>query len=164
MTVVAIKRQEIYFLNVQERSGRCWDQFRRQGYLSSVGCIRALDAMAELAPGDRIAAYLRRRGYVGIGVVLARAGPVSARTGEYVLPVRWLRALDRGDAKWQPRRGLFASPQIKASLSRYPETVRFLQEAFGIPLAAEPPRRRVAVPHGRRAAVWRLIKPEKSCA
>ena len=160
MTVAARERQELYFLNVQERVGRCWDDFRRRGYLSSVGCTRVLDAIAQLQPGDRIAAYLRRCGYVGVGVVMARASRAGAKDGEYLLPVRWLRALDRGDAKWRPRRGLFASPQIMASLSRYPETVRFLQEAFGIPLAAEPPRRRAAVPQRRRAAGWRLIKSE----
>ncbi len=134
MTVVAFERKELYFLNVQERSGRSWDEFRRLGYLSSVGCKRALDAMAGLAPGDRIAAYLPRRGYVGIGVVLARVGPASARNGEYVVPVRWLRTLDRREAKWQAHRGLFAAPQVKASLSRHPQTVRFLQEAFGMAL------------------------------
>jgi hypothetical protein len=128
--------RDIYFLNVPERAGRRWEEFRSGGYLSTVGCARALDALSELAAGDVLAAYLRRCGYVGIGIVLAHSQPVDASQSEYVLPVRWLCTVDREDACWLRHRGLFASPQIKASLAAQPATLRYLQDAFGIRVAA----------------------------
>jgi hypothetical protein len=51
---------------------------------------------------------------------------------DYKLPVRWLRAFDRNEAKWSPRSGLYASPQIKAPISNQPITLRYLQDAFGM--------------------------------
>jgi len=130
-------RRDIYFLNVPERGGRDWDEFRRLGYVSSVGCARTLDALSELTTGDRIAAYLRRCGYVGIGIVLGVARPASATEEEYRLPVRWVRAVERQDARWLPRRGLYASPQVKAPMEHRIETLRFLQDAFDIALTED---------------------------
>jgi hypothetical protein len=133
--------RDIYFLNVPERAGRRWEEFRGGGYLSTVGCARALDALSELAPGDILAAYLRRCGYVGVGIVLAGVQPVPAAESEYALPVYWLRTVDREDACWLRRRGLFASPQIKASLMQQPATLRYLQNVFdiGLSIAAASP-------------------------
>jgi len=128
--------RDIYFLNVPERAGRRWEEFRSGGYLSTVGCARALDALSELAAGDVLAAYLRRCGYVGVGIVLAHPQSTRGSNNEYRLPVRWLRAVDRDDACWLRRRGLFSSPQIKASLTAQPETLRFLQQSFDVTLAA----------------------------
>jgi hypothetical protein len=125
----------IYFLNVPERAGRRWEEFRSGGYLSTVGCARVLDALSELTPGDVLAAYLRRCGYVGVGIVLKLAQPTRGSANEYRLPVRWLRTANRDDARWLRRRGLFSSPQIKASLNAQPETLRFLQQAFDVTLA-----------------------------
>ena len=129
--------RDVYFLNVPERGGRGWDEFRRLGYISSVGCARTLDALSELTAGDRIAAYLRRCGYVGIGVVQGIARPAAGMEEEYRLPVRWLRTVERHDARWVPRRGLYASPQVKAPMMHCTETLRFLQQAFDIALAEE---------------------------
>src|ERR1043165_9449582 len=110
-----MQSRDIYFLNVPERAGRRWEEFRSGGYLSTVGCARALNALSELAAGDVLAAYLRRCGYVGVGIVLASVQPMHASQTEYVLPVRWLHAVDREGACWMRRRGLFVSPQITAS-------------------------------------------------
>jgi hypothetical protein len=149
--------RDIYFLNVPERAGRRWEEFRSGGYLSTVGCARALDALSELAAGDVLAAYLRRCGYVGVGVALGSVRPVPASPAEYVLPVRWLRTVDREDACWLRRRGLFASPQIKASLVEQPTTLRYLQNVFDIGLlttaAADPCGTLPILPSG--SARWR---------
>jgi hypothetical protein len=126
--------RDIYFLNVPERAGRRWEEFRSGGYLSTVGCARALDALSELAAGDVLAAYVRRCGYVGVGIVTASVQATPASQSEYVLPVMWLRAVDREHACWLPRRGLFSSPQIKASLAAQPATLRYLQNAFAVSL------------------------------
>jgi len=146
----AMHRRDIYFLNVPERGGRDWDEFRRLGYVSSVGCARTLDALSELTAGDRIAAYLRRCGYVGIGEVLGAARPAAGMEEEYRLPVRWLRAVERQDARWLPRRGLYASPQVKASITHRLDTLHFLQDAFDLTLTDDMP-----------AARWRLSRGAK---
>jgi uncharacterized protein len=112
----------IFFLNVQERGSQSWERIRRLGFISSAGCPRALDAMSDLLPGDTIAAFLPGRGYVGVGVVLSGERPQTDHA-DYKLPVRWLRAFDRNEAKW--------SPQIKAPISNQPVTLRYLQDAFG---------------------------------
>ena len=162
--------RDIYFLNVPERAGRRWEEFRGGGYLSTVGCARALDALSELAPGDLLAAYLRRCGYVGVGMVLASAQPVPDSPSEYALPVRWLRAVDRQDARWLRRRGLFASPQIKASLAGQPATLRYLQNVFDIGLSmattltcnaplAIPPSGSATWPPAGRPAPRRTARP-----
>lgn len=148
-------RRDIYFLNVPERGGRDWDEFRRMGYVSSVGCTRALDALSELTAGDRIAAYLRRCGYVGIGIVLGAARPAlrtdeNHSADEYRLPVRWLRAVERQHARWMPRRGLYASPQVMAPMAHQTETLHFLQDAFDLALTDElRVSRRTSRPRGR---------------
>ena len=129
--------KDVYFLNVPERGGRDWEEFRRWGYISSVGCARTLDALSELTAGDRIAAYLRRCGYVGIGIVLGAARPASGMEEEYRLPVRWLRTVERHDARWLPRRGLYASPQVTAPMTHRIETLRFLQHAFDFALTED---------------------------
>ena len=124
----------IYFLNLPERGSQSWEDIRRSGCIATAGCPRILDAISEFVPGDTIAAYLRGRGYVGVGVVLAGAKPDAGR--DYRLPVRWLRAVDRSDAKWSPRSGLYASPQIRAPISDQPTTLQFLQDTFGMTMAA----------------------------
>ncbi len=123
-------RSSIFFLNVQERGSQSWEKIRRFGFISTAGCPRALDAMSEFLPGDTIAAYLPGRGYVGVGVVLSGERP-KADHADYRLPVRWLRAFDRNEAKWSPRSGLYASPQIKAPISNQPVTLRYLRDSFG---------------------------------
>lgn len=160
-----MNRRDIYFLNVPERGGRDWDEFRRMGYVSSVGCARTLDALSELTAGDRIAAYLRRCGYVGIGVVLGPARPAPSAAGdrieeEYRLPVRWLRAVERQHARWLPRRGLYASPQAMAPMAHHTETLHFLQNAFDVPLLDEVRGSLSRVRPKGRTSLWNMTGME----
>jgi uncharacterized protein len=131
-----MKGNGIYFLNLPERGSQSWEDIRSTGCISTAGCPRAEDAISEFVPGDTIAAYLRGRGYVGVGVVLTGAMRDANRDG-YRLPVRWLRAVDRSDARWSPRSGLYASPQVRAAIGNQPITLNFLQTAFGMPMAAQ---------------------------
>jgi hypothetical protein len=156
-----MNRRDIYFLNVPERGGRDWDEFRRLGYVSSVGCARTLDALSELTAGDRIAAYLRRCGYVGIGIVLGAAcatprADSNRLADEYRLPVRWLRAVERQHARWLPRRGLYASPQVMAPMAHRIETLHFLQAAFDLALTDEPRGARSKPRPPGRVNLWNL--------
>jgi len=53
---------------------------------------------------------------------------------EYILRVRWVTAVPRQDAKWQQRAGLFTTQLIRASLEGQPQTVAFIEDAFGVTL------------------------------
>jgi hypothetical protein len=44
----------------------------------------------------------------------------------------WIKSVDRKDAKWKPKSGLFSSQLIKASLQGQPLTMRFLENEFHI--------------------------------
>ena len=127
-------RSNIFFLNVQERGSQSWENIRRCGFISTAGCPRTLDAISEFVPGDTIAAYLPGRGYVGVGVVLNGAR-LDAQRDDYTVSVRWLRAVDRSEAKWTPRSGLYACPQVKAPISGQVTTLRYLRDVFGMAIA-----------------------------
>ena len=51
---------------------------------------------------------------------------------EYVACVEWKAAVDSENAKW--RAGLFAKPQVRASLDGQPETISFLKSQFQVDL------------------------------
>jgi hypothetical protein len=109
-----------------------------------------------LEPGDVIVAYLKRYGFVGIGIVKEKAVKVddfrfkrkSVRElklvepfiidncdnckSEYLVRVEWQRTVDRQEAKWSKNGGLFTSQLIKASLQGQPKTIEFLEKMFDI--------------------------------
>ena len=146
-----------YYYNVGEGPGRNWDDYRKLGFISAGGKDRWQEAMLGFNKGDAFAAYFKRKGFVGIGIITECAKPVSeVRIGrkllldhelvqpgmrnnagkpeqcEYVATVKWLATVDREDAKWKPKSGLFTSQLVRASLDNQPKTVAFLEEEFGI--------------------------------
>jgi len=48
--------------------------------------------------------------------------------------VTWVNAVPREDAKWQQRSGLFSTQLIRSSLDGHPQTVAFIEYAFGVTL------------------------------
>lgn len=107
--------------------------------------------------GDVVAAYLKRRGFVGVGQLTARAKPIrevhikgrpllshnlqckrmadhaeSNDLCEYVAPVKWIKTTDRAGAKWKQKAGLYTTTHVRASLDGQPKTIAFLEEAFGV--------------------------------
>lgn len=107
-----------------------------------------------------VVAYLKGAGYVGVGVVRSPAAPYAlyrsnGRTlAEYELVepniwhdasdlaiceyivVEWMASVDRENAKWLPRSGLFTSQLVRASLDAQPTTTEFVEAAFGVDLGA----------------------------
>jgi len=150
----------IYYYNVGEKGGhRNWDDYVEFGFISGGQGHRWRDAMLGFNEGDIVVAYLARHGFVGIGQILARARPVrevviagkpllssgirsngmndnveSDADCEYVATVDWLKTVDRKNAKWKPRSGLYTSQLVRASLNGQPETMKFLEQTFGIGL------------------------------
>lgn len=110
--------------------------------------------MRTLQPGDIVVAYLKRFGFVGIGVVVDKAVHVDDfrykgkgvrdlplvepfiidncknEKAEYLLKVNWKKSFDRTDAKWKSNSGLFTSQLIKASLQGQPRTLEYLEKEF----------------------------------
>jgi uncharacterized protein len=146
-----------YYYNIGEGPHRHWDDYKKLGFISAGQGVRWRDAMLGFRYGDVVAAYLKGRGYVGIGKLTSEAKPVrevliggkpllshdlisqgmaenvsSTDLCEYVATVKWLKALDRTEAKMQRKSGIFTTTHVRASLDGQPKTVAFLEEAFGV--------------------------------
>lgn len=149
----------IYYYNVGEGPHRNWDDFKKIGYVSAGHAARFRDAMLGFRPGDLIAAYLKRHGFVGIGKILAKAVPFRdvrirgkrlieydlrpseimanvkrKEISEYVCRVKWLAKVNREDAKWKRNSGLYTTTHVRASLDNQPATIEFLEQEFEISL------------------------------
>ena len=146
-----------YYYNVGEGVHRNWDDYKQFGFISAGQGIRWRDAMLNFREGDVVAAYLKGRGFVGIGKLTSEAKPISrvliggqpllshgllcrgmadnassTKLCEYVATVKWLKAVDRAEAKMQRKSGIFTTTHVRASLEGQPKTVEFLEDAFGI--------------------------------
>lgn len=147
-------RNEIYYVNVGEGPHRNWDDCNKFGFLSAGQGRQFSDPLRTLQPGDIVVAYLKRFGFVGIGVVVDKAVHVDDfrykgkgvrdlplvepfiidncknEKAEYLLKVNWKKSFDRTDAKWKSNSGLFTSQLIKASLQGQPRTLEYLEKEF----------------------------------
>jgi len=143
--------------NVGEGPHRNWDDYKKLGFISAGQGIRWRDAMAGFQKGDVVAAYLKNHGFVGIGVLTDRAKPIrevtikgkpllshnlscsrmsdnaeSNELCEYVAPVKWAAAVERGHAKWKTKAGIYTTTHVRASLDGQPKTIAFLEKEFGV--------------------------------
>lgn len=55
---------------------------------------------------------------------------------EYIVAVEWVATVDRENANWLKKSGLFTSQLIRASLDAQPATTAFVEETFGVDLEA----------------------------
>lgn len=149
----------IYYYNVGEGIHRNWDDYRKFGFISAGQGARWRDAMRGFKKGDVIAAYLKRKGYVGIGIITEAAKPIrevvikgkpllscelictnmadnadSDTLCEYVARVNWVVSVKRGEAKWKSQSGIYTTTHVRASLDCQPETLSFLEDAFDVSL------------------------------
>lgn len=152
-------RSGIYYYNIGEGSHRNWDDYKKYGFISGGQGSRWGAAMMSFNEGDVVAAYLKGRGFVGIGKLISRAIPIkelmidsepllskklvcgnmgdnSANLDlcEYVAKIDWIKAVDRSAAKWEPGSGLYTTTHVRASLEGQPKTIEFLEKEFGITL------------------------------
>lgn len=150
-----------YYYNIGEGSHRNWDDYREFGFISAGQGARWRDAMLGFKSGDVIAAYLKGRGFVGIGKLTSEAKPISrvlinskpllscdlrcsgmtdnvesAELCEYVATVNWIKSVDRNQAKMRRKSGIYTTTHIRASLDGQPKTVTFLEEAFAVNIRA----------------------------
>lgn len=149
-----------YYYNVGEGIHRNWDDYRKYGFISAGQAIRYRDAMLGFEQGDIVAAYLKGKGFVGIGRITQKAKPVrevivnnspllklslycdnmddnsdNCEKSEYVALVSWLSSFPREEAKWQSKIGLFTSQLVRASLDAQPDTIKYLENEFNVNFA-----------------------------
>ncbi|CAG1007849.1 hypothetical protein ANAEL_03590 [Anaerolineales bacterium] len=149
----------VYFFNVGEGPHRTWADCRKYGFLSAgQGKIWGEQTQA-LRQGDVVVAYLSRKGYVGVGVVLEEAimakdfringkrldeldlickrmmeNASDPEKAEYPVRVEWKASCDSSEAKWARNRGLFTARMARASLQNQKGTMDFISLAFKIDL------------------------------
>jgi hypothetical protein len=151
-------QQGYYYYNIGECQHRCWDDYRKYGFISAGQGAQYRDAILGFHEGDVFAAYLKGKGFVGVGKIKNGAIPIrnvqingvplldhplqapdvaankeSDVLCEYVALVDWVKSVDRNDAKMKRNSGIFTSQLIRASLENQPKTIAFLEESFNIP-------------------------------
>ena len=149
----------IYYFNVGDYENRQWVDCKRYGFISAGGGVRWRDAIAGFRQGDVFAAYLKGKGFVGIGRVRKEARPVrevvvdgmrlldhdlqskdlgrflgSDEECEYVALVEWIRAVNAHDAKWVSKSKIYTTTHVRASLEGQPDTIKWLEAQFDVNL------------------------------
>jgi uncharacterized protein len=150
----------VYYFNVGEGPHRKWADNQKYGFISAGQGVQWGNAISGFREGDIVAAYLKGRGFVGIGRIDARAKPIrdvkiknkplieydlvckqmadnieSDEKCEYVALVDWIKSVDAADAKWKPKSNIYTTTHVRASLDGQPETKRFLETEFGVNFA-----------------------------
>ena len=146
----------LYYVNVGQGDHRCWEDCKELGFLSAGQDPKWSDQIRTLKEGDIVVAYLKNKGYVGIGRVVEKAIKVNEfkvrgltlrshildkpnifencdnEKSEYLVKIDWLKSVDSKEAKWKNKAGLFTSQLVKASLQEQRATKQFLEEEFGL--------------------------------
>lgn len=146
----------LYYVNVGEGLHRCWEDCKNYGFLSAGQDRKWSDPIRTLEPGDIVVAFLKGRGYVGIGRVVEKAVKAiefkvnkkflkeydlkapeifensDNEKSDYCIKVDWIKTVDSKNAKWKSKSGLFSTQLIKASLQSQPKTITFLEDEFQI--------------------------------
>lgn len=129
---------------------RDWKKCCEHGFISAGGDPRYSEPLYKLQPGNTIAAYQRKAGYVGVGTVISAAVPADdfrladgkflsqvnsklhgkgGDNGEHVVGIRWKKTVPADQAK--TFKGVFANQNVVCKL-RDPATLEFLQQQFGL--------------------------------
>jgi len=148
-----------YHVNIGEGPFRCWDDCKRYGFLSAGQDPKYSNPLKTLEVGDIVVAYLKKKGYVGIGRVTSKAvgvdefmlknksiNPDSLKQkgifinadnerSEHLVKIEWIKSFDSSEAKWKKKSGLYTPELIKATLQNQPKTIKFLEEEFDIKIS-----------------------------
>ena len=147
----------VYYFNVGEGPHRLWVDYKKYGFISAGQGKQWGEAISGFREGDIFAAYLKGKGFVGIGRITARALPIrdakiknrplidhelvcknmsdnihSNELCEYVALVDWIVAVDAEGAKWKKNSNLYTTTHVRASLDGQPNTKAFLEAQFGV--------------------------------
>jgi hypothetical protein len=144
----------VYYVNVGEGDHRCWEDCKKYSFLSAGQDKKYSDPIRTLEPGDIVIAYLKERGFVGVGRVKDKAIRISEfrhigkslsalplknknmfkncdnDKSEFLLKVKWIKTVESIDAKWIKNGNLFTTRQVKASLKSQPKTLEYINTQF----------------------------------
>jgi len=149
----------IYYYNVGDGGHRTWEDYVEFGFISAGQGIRWRNAMQGFHVGDIVAAYLKGKGFVGVGQLTTVAKPIrdvvidgkpllshklrcsnmaenidSDDLCEYVATVKWIKTVDRNYPKMKHKSGIYTTTHVRASLDSQPQTIAFLEKEFGVNL------------------------------
>lgn len=151
----------IYYVNVGQGKHRAWTDCKQYGFLSAGQGKKWSDQIKTLQVGDVVIAYLKGKGYVGVGVVRHQAvrvrnfkvgsksfsairsklecpnvfdGSDDPEKSEYLVAVDWKATTDAEHAKWKSRSHLFTTQLVKASLANQSDTLGFIEHQFRLKL------------------------------
>lgn len=148
----------VYYFNVGQGPHRRWADCRKHGFISAGQGPQWARAIRGFNVGDIFAAYLKGKGFVGIGQILEKALPIrevkingrplislpleckkmddnidSDAKCEYVALVKWIRSVSEAEGKFKS--GLYTTTHVRASLDNQPKTRSYLEEAFKVNLS-----------------------------
>lgn len=136
--------QDWYVNFGEEAGSRSWDDARKYGFVSAGGGVWYSRTLRSLPVGARVFVCIPGAGggYVGVGTVTGEAmrfddtvltvdgvktkmtdlplvgsyrhPPDDADSDEYVVPVEWIKTIDRSDAAWE--KGFFANQNSACKL------------------------------------------------
>jgi len=147
----------IYFFNCGD-SGECsrkWEHFKEYGFITAGGGPAYSGPIRTFEVGDLACVYLSKHGYVGIGVIESKAimAPDFRLNGkglrelglpeylhdeqdesrmEYMCKVRWICAVERKNAFFKRKSGMYTPMLVKASMQNHPETLKLLEDYFQV--------------------------------
>ena len=149
-----------YNYNVGDGTHRNWEDYVEFGFISAGQGIRWRNAICGFNVGDAFAAYLKRRGFVGVGTITSEAMPIrdakingqqlldlplrckamrdncdDMELSEYVCLVDWKIAEKRESARNRKTPKLYTTTHVRASLDGQPETVKFIETEFGVSIS-----------------------------
>jgi hypothetical protein len=149
----------VYYFNIGQGEHRQWADCRKYGFISAGQGWKWAQAICRFNADDIFAAYLKRKGFVGIGQVVEKARPIrevkingrplvslnlkcknmddnidSDKKCEYVALVKWIKSLPEDEAKFE--RGLYTTANLRASLDNQPKTRSWLEDIFDVSFSA----------------------------
>lgn len=152
-------KNNIYYVNVGEGEHRDWIDCAQYNFICAGGDPKWSDPLLRLQEGDIILAYLKSKGYVGLGrVVQKREKAIDFKVNgerlinlkeklyqknifensddddlaQYCVGVEWLKKLEKNAAIWEKNRNLFTTQQVVASMLNQPATIEYLSKEFGV--------------------------------
>ena len=148
-------QNRLYYFNVGEYENRKWEDCRNMGFISAGGDDKRWRiAICGFRKGDIFAAYLKGKGFVGIGRIKEEARMIrevfigtkpllslrpfmardcdSKELSEYVAIVDWICQVPASEAKMKRKAGIYTTTHVRASLDGQPKTVDFLSSEFGV--------------------------------
>lgn len=141
----------VWFVNLGLSEKRDWNLCRKHGFVSAGGGEYYWRQLQKLEVGATIAAYAKKKGYVGVGTVTKSAEPADKMDlddgvrlsdvaptianlaveegGEYAVGVKWSKTVDLESARTFEK--AFANQAIVCKL-RHEQTLAFLANEFGL--------------------------------